>query len=63
MYLFIEKGLHGGISMVSKRYAKTNNPQCPDYDSSKPTTYIIYFDTNNLYGLAMNKLLSVGEFQ
>ena len=43
-----------------QRYAKANNPQCPDYDYSKPTTYIIYLDAINLYGLAMNQLLPVG---
>ena len=52
MYLFIKKGLRGGISMVSKRYAKGNNPQCPD---SKPTTSIMYLDANNLHGLAMSQ--------
>ena len=25
MYLFIEKGLRGGISYIDKRYSKTNN--------------------------------------
>ena len=25
MYLFVEKGLRGGISYIAKRYAKVNN--------------------------------------
>ena len=36
MHLFVERGMRAGISMVSKRYAKANNPQVPDYDPSKP---------------------------
>ena len=41
--------------MVSKRYAKANNPLVPDYDPSKPNSYIMYLDANNLYGWAMSK--------
>jgi len=63
MHLFMEKGLRGGVCMVSKRFAKANNPQCPDYDSSKQNSWIIYLDANNLYGWAMIQPLPVGGFQ
>ena len=62
-HLFIEKGLRGGISMVSKRYARANNHLIEGYDSSKPNTHILYLDANNLYGWAMSQPLPTGGFQ
>ena len=41
-YLFIEKGLSGGISYIVKRYAKANNKYINDYDPKKPSTFISY---------------------
>lgn len=63
MHLFIERGMRGSISMVSKCYAKTNNPQVEGYDSSKPTNYITYYDTNNGYGWAMSLPLPKSDFK
>ena len=63
MHLFIERGLRGGISMVSTRYAKANNPKTPDYDQSKPNSYIMYLDANNLYGWAMSQPLPTHNFE
>lgn len=63
MHLFMEKGLRGGVCMVSKRFSKANNPQCPDYDDSKPIKWIAYTDANNLYGWAMSQSLPTGGFQ
>ena len=40
MHLMIERGMRGGISMVSKRYAKVNNQLVQDYDPTKQTNYI-----------------------
>ena len=63
MYLFIEKGMRGGISTEMQRYAKASNPNLHDYDSDKETSYILYLDANNLYGWAMSQPLPVGNFR
>ena len=62
-HLFIEKGMRGGISMVSKRYARANNPRVEGYNPDKPTSHILYLDANNLYGWAMSQALPTGGFQ
>jgi len=42
MLLFIKKGIRGGISMVSNRYAKANNRYMgKKFDKSKPSSFII----------------------
>lgn len=56
-HLFIERGMQGGISMVSKRYAKASNPLLLDYDASKTRKCIAYLNANNLYGWAMSNPL------
>ena len=61
MYLFIEEGLRGGISMISNRYSKANNPYITDYDPEQENSYVAHFDANNLYGWAMSKPLPAGE--
>ena len=51
MYLFIEKGLRGGISYIAKRYAKANNKYMKDYDAKELSKFITYLDMNNLSGI------------
>ena len=48
MYLFIEEGLRGGISMISNRYSKANNPYIAGYDKDQKTNYIMFLDANNM---------------
>ena len=62
-YLFIEKGLRGGISYIAKRYAKANNKYMNDYDPEKPSTFITYLDKNNLYGWSMSEYLPYEKFE
>ena len=64
MYLMAEKGIRGGVSMISNRFSKANNPYMRDkYDPNSPTKYIPYLDANNLYGYAMSKPLPVRNFK
>ena len=62
-YLFIEKGLRGGIFYIVKRYAKANNKYMNDYDSKKPSKFITYLDMNNLYGWGLSEYLPYGGFK
>ena len=62
MYLFIESGIRGGISQISKRHAQANNKYMESYDKSKEESYIVYLDANNLYGHAMCEYLPVKNF-
>ena len=65
IFLFFESGMRGGISVISNRYARANNPylKAEDYDSSQPHSYIFYLDANNLYGWAMSQHLPIGGFR
>ena len=63
MYLFIEKGLRGGISYIAKRYSEANNKYMKNYDSKKLSKCIEYLDMNNLYGWAMSDYLPYGGFK
>ena len=62
-YLFIEKGLRGGISYIAKRYSEANNKYMKNYDPTKPSKYISYLDMNNLYVWAISGYLPYGGFQ
>ena len=57
MYQMVEKGIRGGISVITHKYAKANNSYVPGYDASKPSNYQMYFDANNLYGWAVSQSL------
>ena len=63
MLLMVEKGIRGGICHSVYWYAKANNKYMKDYDKNKESSYLQYWDVNNLYGWAMSKKLPVNNFE
>ena len=64
MLLVVEKRIRGGICHSIYRYAaKANNKYMKDYDKNKESSYIQYWDVNNLYGWAMSQNVPVNNFE
>ena len=64
MLLMFEKGIRGGISIISNRYGEANNKYMGNrFNKKKLKKYLMYLDANNLYGDAMSKKLPTHGFK
>ena len=63
MLLMVEKGIRGGISIISNRYGKANNKYMKDFNHKELSKFLMYLDANNLYGWAMSQKLPTGGFK
>ena len=64
MLLMFEKGIRGGISMISNRYGEANNKYMGNrFNKNELNKYLIYLDANNLYGRAMSEKLPIHSFK
>ena len=61
--IMIEKGIRGGITHAMHRYGKANNKYMKNYDKNKKSSYLMYLDTNNLYGWAISQKYPVDGFK
>ena len=50
MYTFIEKGIRKCLSQYMKGQAKVNNKFMDSFNKTQSSNYLMYLDSNNLYG-------------
>ena len=53
MLLMVVKGIRGRICHATYRYTIANNEYMKDYEKNKESSYLEYWDVNNLYVWAM----------
>ena len=63
MLLMVEKGIRGGICNSTNKQAKANNKYMKDYDKNKESSYLKYWDVNNLCSWAMLQKLPANGFK
>ena len=63
MLLMIERGIRGGIWHAIYWYAETNNKYMIEYDKNKESSYLKYWDVNNLYGWWMSQVFPLSGFR
>ena len=58
----LEKGISGGICHAIHRYAKAFKKYLKDQDKNKESSYLMYWNLNNLFGRALPRKLPLGSF-
>jgi hypothetical protein len=70
MFMWVEKSIRGGVSTITHRHAVADNKDMESHkndtrtlDNPSDSTYIKYFDANNLYAVAMVQKLPTGDYK
>ena len=63
MLLVVRKDIRGGMCHSIYLYTKANNKYIKDYGKNKETSYLQYWNVNNLYGWAMLQRLPINNFE
>ena len=61
MLLMLEEGIRGGTCHAIHRYAKANNKYMKDYHKNRESSYLKYWNVNNLHGCAMSQKLPLAN--
>ena len=61
--LLIICGIRDRICRYAKKYIKANNKYIKNYDKNKESSYLKYWDVNNLYGSSMSQKFPIIEFE
>ena len=51
------------LLIIAKSISRTNNKYMKDYNKNKKSSYLKYWDVNNLYGWEMSQKLLVNDFK
>ena len=62
MLLMVEKGITGGLCQSIHCYGKAYNKCMNDYHKNKESSFLRYWDVNNLYGWEMSQKLPGNVF-
>ena len=60
--LMVERRIRGGTCHSIYRYVKANNKYMKTYDKNKESSYLQYWDVNDLYGWAMTQKFPENNF-
>ena len=63
MLLMVEKGIAEGICHAIHKCSKANNKYMKAYNKNEETSYLKYWNVNNLYDWAMSQKLPVNNFK
>ena len=61
--LMVKKGIRGEICYAIYQSVKANNKDMKDYDKNKESSYLKYWEVNNLHGWARSQKLPVNKFE
>ena len=51
------------LLIIAKSISRANSKYMKDYDKNKKSSYLKYWDVNNLYGWEMSQMLLVNDFK
>ena len=63
MLLMVEKSIRERLCNAIHQYRKANNKYMKDYDKNKKSSYLNYWDVNNVYRSEMSQKLPVNNFE